>query len=161
MAKYKAKTTATKVDVDTFLDKIEPEQKRDDSRAITELMADLSGEPATMWGPSMVGFGKRHYQYESGNSGDIFVVGFAPRKQNIVLYLHGVVDHFPDDVKKLGKIKTGVGCIYFNKLEDIDTGLLRSLITRSLKLATSGEKDYSKQSERKAAAKPSTSRSKR
>jgi hypothetical protein len=149
--KYQAKTVVTKVDVDTFINKIESEQKRDDCRAITKIMADLSGEPATMWGSSMVGFGNKHYEYDSGHSGDTFVVGFAPRKQNIVLYLQGAIDSFPADVKKLGNVKTGVGCIYINKLEDIDTSALKTLIGKSIKLSGSGKKDVSKQSQPKPA----------
>ncbi len=93
-------------------------------------MKKASGEPAKMWGPHMVGFGTRHYQYESGRSGDIFRIGFAPRKANITLYLHGAVTNFADDVKKLGKIKSSVSCIYVNRLADLDMKVFESLLKK-------------------------------
>ena len=126
------KTQPTRVSVESFIDKIEPEQKRDDCRAIAKMMEEASGEEATMWGPSIIGFGSVHYQYESGRSGDICKIGFAPRKQNIVLYMAGIVGVHDADLEKMGKVKTGVGCIYINKLEEIDTKVLQKLIKKSL-----------------------------
>jgi len=132
MAKYKAKTVVTEQSVDSFLDGVEPETKRDDCRAIAKLMGEVSKEPATMWGPGIIGFGFRHYQYESGHSGDACLVGFAPRKQNIAMYLMGVAGNHDADLKKLGKFKVGGGCIYINKLEDVNTGVLKKLIKHGL-----------------------------
>jgi hypothetical protein len=134
MAKYKAKTVATPKSVDAYLDNIEPEVKRDDCRAIASLMAEVSKEPATMWGTGIVGFGSKHYQYESGHSGDMPLIAFAARKQNIVLYILDNVGNFEADLKKLGKYKAGVACIYINKLEDLDKAVLKKLIKTSLEL---------------------------
>lgn len=132
MAKYKAKTVETEKSVDSFLDKVEPETKRDDCRALAKIMSEVSKEPAKMWGPSIVGFGSYHYVYESGHSGDTCRIGFAPRKQNIVLYMYGIVDNHKDELKKMRKVKTGVGCIYFNKLADLDVKTLKDLMKKSL-----------------------------
>jgi len=131
MAKYQAKTIPTEKSVDAFLDKVEPEQKRDDCYAISKMMEQVTGEPATMWGTGIVGFGNVHYVYESGHSGDTCVIGFAPRKANIVLYLMGVAKH-PDELKKLGKIKTSKGCVYINKLETVDIKVLKDLMKKSV-----------------------------
>jgi hypothetical protein len=125
-------TVPTKVSVDKFLDKVEPEEKRDDCRAIVKMMEEVSGEPATMWGPAIIGFGKRHYVYESGREGDTCLIGFAPRKQNIVLYMGGIVGYHDAELKKMGKLKTGKGCIYINKLAEIDTKVFKQLMKKSL-----------------------------
>ena len=130
MAKYQAKTVATKQSVDKFLDAVEPEEKRDDCRAIAKMMEEVSGEPATMWGTSIIGCGSYHYQYESGHSGETCLIGFAPRKSNIVLYLMGLVGNV--DINKLGKVKTGKGCIYVNQLDDVDTKVLKAFMKKSM-----------------------------
>lgn len=126
-------TVATKGSVEAYFDKIPLEQKRDDCRAIAKLMSEVSGEPAVMWGPAIVGFGTHHYVYDSGREGDICKIGFAARKQNIVLYIVDSVEKNADDLKKLGKFKTGKGCIYINKLDDIDTTVLKNVMKKSLK----------------------------
>lgn len=132
MAK-KNKTVETGASVEKFLDTIEPEQKRDDCREIARMMAEVSNEPAKMWGPSIIGFGTHHYEYESGHSGDICRIGFAPRKTNIVLYVYGIIGEHDTLLKKMGKVKTSKGCIYINKLSDIDTKILKQVLIISLK----------------------------
>ncbi len=127
--KSQPKTVVTAESVDSFLKKAAGD-RLDDCKKIVALMKKASGEPAKMWGPHMVGFGTRHYQYESGRSGDIFRIGFAPRKANITLYLHGAVTNFADDVKKLGKIKSSVSCIYVNRLADLDMKVFESLLKK-------------------------------
>lgn len=144
MAAYKAKTIPTKKSVDAFLDKVEPEGKRDDCKALVKLMSEVSKEPAKMWGPGIVGFGQYHYEYESGHSGDACLVAFAPRKQNMVLYLPGIVAEYKDELKKLGKVKTSVGCIYFKKLDDLDIGVLKSITKKALTWVKKGEKPKGK-----------------
>ena len=84
-----------------------------------------------MWGPSIIGFGDYHYKYASGRENDWFMMGFSPRVQNITLYAMGGFD--PDLLKKLGKYKTGKGCLYINKLEDVDQKTLSELIKKSVK----------------------------
>src|ERR1051325_3058158 len=111
------KTVVNDKSVTKFLDKVEPEQKRDDCRAISKMMEEVTGEPPKMWGTGIVGFGEYHYVYASGHSGNSCLIGFAPRKSNIVLYLMGALTN-ADEIKKLGKVKTSKGCIYVNKLED-------------------------------------------
>lgn len=126
------KTLVNDSSVDKYLDKVEPEQKRDDCRAIKKMMEEVSGEPAKMWGTSIIGCGSYHYEYESGHSGDMCTIGFAPRKQNIVLYI-GDMSEYPAEIKKLGKVKTSKACVYFNKLADLDEKVLRDLMKKSLK----------------------------
>jgi hypothetical protein len=127
-----AKTKPTEQSVEGFLEQLADEQVRDDCFAIVKLMKKVTGEKPKMWGPSIVGFGKYHYRYESGHEGDSCLAGFSPRKQNITLYV------LPDAVghaalmKKLGKHKAGKGCIYIKKLDDIDTGVLEKLIAQSV-----------------------------
>jgi hypothetical protein len=91
-----------------------------------------------MWGTSIIGFGDHHYVYESGREGDWFIAGFSPRVQNLTLYMMGGFDQ--ELMKKLGKYKTGKGCLYINKLEDVDTKVLNKLITTSVKKAKASSK---------------------
>jgi hypothetical protein len=117
--------------VDAFIAAIEDERKREDSRALVELMERVTGGKPAMWGPSIVGFGDLHYKYESGREGDWFKVGFSPRKQNLTLY---ITDYIQDDdplLAKLGKFTTGKACIYIKRLEDIDSEVLEQLVERS------------------------------
>jgi hypothetical protein len=130
MAK-KNKTTATRADPVGFIDKVKDEVKRRDSHELAALMQDIVGEPPTMWGPSIVGFGAVHYKYESGREGDICLTGFAPRASGLVLYLGPVIE----DAKlmaKLGKHKTGKGCLYIGKLDDVDRKVLRRVIEKAV-----------------------------
>jgi len=126
------KTKPTEQSVESFLDKIPDEQVRDDCKALIRLMKKVTGSAPKMWGPSIIGFGKYHYKYDSGHEGDSCITGFSPRKQNITLYLmSGFADH-GDLLKKLGKHKTGKGCLYVKKLDDIDIDILESLIKQSV-----------------------------
>ena len=86
-----------------------------------------------MWGKSIVGFGKYHYQYESGREGDFFLSGFSPRKQALTIYVMAGFSKFPKLMKKLGKYKTGKSCLYVKKLDDIEESVLTELINQSLK----------------------------
>ncbi len=132
MAELKTKKTAQSVEA--FFNKIPDQQKRADSLAILAMMKDITGEKPRMWGESIVGFGDYHYKYASGREGDWFRTGFSPRKQNITLYLgFDVVGDHSDLIKKLGKYKTGKGCLYINKLADIDVAVLREMIKRTVK----------------------------
>lgn len=127
------KTKATDVKVEDFLDLIEPAQKRNDAYVLLELMGKLTGKSGKMWGPSIVGFGKYHYKYESGHEGDSCVGAFSPRKTNHVIYLmSGFAENDKVLLKKLGKHKTSKGCLYINKLEDIDLDILEKLIRKSI-----------------------------
>src|SRR5690242_18182119 len=105
------KTQKTTVGVSDFLKSIDDEKKRQDSMALVELMKQVSGKEPKMWGPSIIGFGDAHYKYESGREGDWFQVGFAPRKQNLALYLRGGLPTYESLLGRLGKHKTAKGCI--------------------------------------------------
>jgi hypothetical protein len=130
------KTKATTGNVESFLSKVEPEQKRKDSFALLEMFEKVTGEKAVMWGTSIIGFGKYHYKSErSTQEGDWMLVGFSPRKQNLTLYiLHGN-DKSQELLAKLGKYKTSGGsmggCLYINKLSDVNVEVLTSLIKTS------------------------------
>jgi hypothetical protein len=101
----------TDTDVATFISGIQDSQKRADCEALVTLMSDVTGEPPTMWGPSVVGFGTYHYRYASGRAGTWFVLGFSPRKQNLTLYLSSYLDQYRDLLQGLGKQSTGTGCL--------------------------------------------------
>ena len=126
------KTQPHEGDVRAYLASIEPEKKRDDASKILALMEDVTGEPATMWGDSMIGFGKYHYKYKSGREGEWFLTGFAPRKQNLTLYIMAGFDEYGALLGKLGKYKTGKSCLYIKKIEDVDESVLRELVVKSV-----------------------------
>lgn len=133
MAKAELKTKETGASVEDFLNGISEPQKRNDAVAICELMKRLSGEVPKMWGPSIVGFGSTHLKYESGRELDWMRTGFSPRKANLTLYLTDGIARHPELIEKLGKHKTGVGCLYLRSLSDIDIDVLEKLISASLK----------------------------
>ena len=126
------KTRATNQDPRDFLNTIEPEQKRRDGFALLEMFQKITGEKAIMWGTSIVGFGKYHYKSErSTQEGDWPLVGFSPRKQNLPLNLMGGIAHNTSLLEKLGKHKKSVGCLYINKLSDVDEKILTMMIAKS------------------------------
>lgn len=129
------KTKPNEQSVVDFLNAVEPEQKRSDALILLELMQRLSAENPVMWGGSIVGFGTYRYRYASGREGDWFRIGFSPRKQNFSLYLSfcDAENEMVDELERLGKHKTGKGCIYFNKLADIQIPVLEEMIQKALK----------------------------
>jgi hypothetical protein len=127
------KTKPTEQSVENFLNTIPDEQKRADAFAIVKLMKQVTRAEPKMWGSSIVGFGSYHYKYASGHEGDMCLVGFSPRKQNFTLYLMLGLANYTDLLKKLGKHKTGKGCLYINKLADVDVPTLKELIKQSVK----------------------------
>jgi hypothetical protein len=124
------KTQETDQSVQTFLEGVEDERKRADSFDLLQLIQEVTGEPPRMWGSAIVGFGKYHYRYDSGREGDSPLVGFSPRKQNLTLYVSDL-DKLEGLLNRLGKHKTGKGCLYINRLADVDTTVLRELVERS------------------------------
>lgn len=125
------KTVETERGVDDFLDAAEPPLRRDEGRALAEMMAHVTGQPARMWGPSIVGFGRYSYRYASGHSGEMCRIGFSPRKAKLVLYLPGVVSGEVPGLADLGKYTTGKGCLYLARLEHADAVVLERLIAGS------------------------------
>ena len=133
MAKAELKTKVNKASVEGFLNKVKDEAVRNDCFEILTMMKQVTKEEPKMWGPSIVGFGSYHYKSKSGREGDWMLTGFSPRKQNLTLYLMGGFDEQKDLLKKLGKYKTSVGCLYIKKLEDVDKKVLKTLVTASVK----------------------------
>ena len=126
------KTKKNEASVEDFLAAIEPERKRADSRAVVELMKKVTGDEPAMWGTSIVGCGSHHYKYDSGREGDWMKVGFAPRKQNLTLYIMSGFSRFDELMAKLGKHSTGKSCLYIKKLEDVDLEVLEELMRESV-----------------------------
>lgn len=127
------KTQATPVCVDEFLATIEPEQKREEARQLTALFAKVTGFEPVMWGPSIIGYGRYHYVYESGREGDFLATGFSPRKaQHSIYILPGYTDFGPI-LARLGKHSKGKACLYVKRLSDIDMDVLAELIAAGLK----------------------------
>src|SRR6476660_6264072 len=122
------KTQVTKASVDKFLQGIRDEKKREDCYQILKIMKRATKSEPKMWGPSIIGFGDYHYKYASGRENDWFMMGFSPRVQNITLYAMGGFDI--ELLKKLGRHKTGKGCLYINKLSDVDTRVLKKIIEK-------------------------------
>lgn len=126
------KTRANDASVEAYLEAIEPESRRQDCRELCQLMAELSGEPAVMWGSSIVGFGSYRYRYASGREGDWMLVGFANRKQSLTLYVMAGFDGYAELLARLGKHKTGKSCLYIARLEQVDRQALRELVAASI-----------------------------
>lgn len=133
MAKSSNKTIETKNSVDDFLNAVADETKRNDSFQLKTLMQKHSGFEARMWGPSIVGFGTYHYKYASGREGDAPLVGFSPRAKEISLYLYQDFTEREKLLQQLGKHRSGAGCVYIKKLQDINIEVLAKLITTSVK----------------------------
>jgi hypothetical protein len=126
------KTQATDASVEAFLARVEPEQRRGDARIILDLMTRISGEPAVMWGPSIIGFGRCRYRYDSGREGEMARIGFSPRKPSLVLYIVGGFPRHDTLMAQLGTFTAGKSCLYIKKLSDVDMGVLEALIVESL-----------------------------
>ena len=125
------KTTPTQSSVTAFLNKIDDEKVREDCITIAALMQTVTKLEPIMWGSSIVGFGLRHYVYESGREGDTVVIGFSPRKQNIAIYLQGGVNELGNELAALGKHKTGKGCLYIKSLKDVNAKVLEDMFVKA------------------------------
>ena len=126
------KTKATDVAVAEFLSQVEPERRRSDAQRLDQVFREASGFAPRMWGPSIIGYGRYHYKYESGREGDFLATGFAPRKANLVIYIMPGYTDFSAILSRLGKHKIGKSCLYINKLDDIDIGVLKELIVAGI-----------------------------
>lgn len=126
------KTKLTKLSVAAFIDAIPDSTRRADAKALVRLMQNAAGEKPKMWGPSIIGFGSYHYKYDSGREGDMPLIGFSPRKAATVLY--GLIGSSDSKVflPKLGKHTTGKGCLYIQKLADVDQQVLEGMVVKSL-----------------------------
>lgn len=131
MAKNEPKTKLNDASVEDFLNTVENEIVRADCRKIAGLMSDATAAPPKMWGANIVGFGTRTVKYASGKEAEWMVIGFSPRKANITLYLSTGEAWNEELLSKLGKHKTGMGCLYFKRLSDVDEEVLEELIKES------------------------------
>lgn len=129
------KTKPTSESADTFLNKIQDTQKRKDCFEIMKLMQAVTKEKPVMWGSAIIGFGSYHYVYESGREGDFLFIGFAPRKQNISIYLMGGLKAVQPELSKLGKYKIGGGCLYIKSLSDVNTTVLKKIFAKAFREA--------------------------
>jgi hypothetical protein len=126
------KTKVNDANVEDFISSVDNDKRRKDGFVLLEIFKRITGETPKMWGPSIIGFGQYHYKSaKSSQEGDWMLTGFSPRKQNLTLYIMHGVENEKELLKKLGKHKTGMGCMYINKLEDVDIKVLEGLITKS------------------------------
>jgi hypothetical protein len=125
------KTKQNRASVSAFLKSVENDQRRKDSQELLAMMKAVTGKAPKMWGDSIVGFGAYHYKYKTGREGDWMVTGFSPRKQNLTVYIMPGFSKYQALLKRLGKYKTSVSCLYLNKLDDIDRKVLKQLVARA------------------------------
>lgn len=129
--KTELKTKPTEVSVRDFIAGVDNPKRRADAQTALSMYKAITGLDPKMWGPSIIGYGSYHYRYESGREGDMCAAGFSPRGSAMVFYVMGGV---PDDdplFRRLGKFKIGKSCLYVNKLEDVDVGVLGQILARS------------------------------
>jgi hypothetical protein len=138
------KTKKTGASVSEFINAVEDEQRRKDCKAIAALMRKATKSKPAMWGPSIVGFGKFEYVDRAKQTHQWFQCGFSPRKAALTLYLMGGYPKDAESLKKLGRVKTGGGCLYIKSLDDVNTSVLRSTIAQSLKRIKAGRINYAK-----------------
>ncbi|GAA2713381.1 hypothetical protein GCM10010429_31880 [Micromonospora olivasterospora] len=128
-------TVPTDASVEDFLAAVPDERRRADARRLCGVLREVTGEPAVMWGPSIVGFGSYRYAYASGRTGDWPLVAFSPRKQQLVVYLvAGFEERHASTLARLGPHKTGKGCLYLRRLDDVDDAALRELVERTVRV---------------------------
>ena len=128
-----AKTQPTGESVAAFLDRVPDEERRADCHTLVKLMRAATGEDPVMWGTSIVGFGRYRYTYASGREGEWPIVGFAPRKNDLTLYIMPGFEPFAALMEKLGRHKTGKSCLYVKRLADVDGKVLAQLLGASVK----------------------------
>ena len=126
------KTKPTDIDPVDFIGSVEHDTRREDAETLLELMSKLTGYEPKMWGPSIIGFGRYHYEYESGRAGDWMMVGFSPRKASQVIYLMPGYLDLDDQLSRLGKHKIGKSCLYINKLADVDLAVLEEMVQHAI-----------------------------
>ena len=127
------KTKPTNASVKEFLNQISDEERRNDCFTVAKIMEEITGEKPKMWGPSIVGFGTRHYKYASGREGDWPITAFSPRKKDLTLYVMMGLENHEELMEKLGKHSTGKACLYIKRLSDLHIPTLKKLIKMSVK----------------------------
>ena len=128
-------TLPTGESADDFIAAVPDDARRADAERLSGLLSEWTGEPAAMWGTSIIGFGSYRYRYDSGHEGTAPLVGFAPRKGNLVVYLvGGAEERYPKLLEELGPHKLGKGCLYLKRLDDVDHETLRALVDRTVQV---------------------------
>ena len=125
------KTKPTTLSVEDFVKAIDDPRRREDCLTLIALMKEATKCEPKMWGSSIVGFGDHHYRYESGHEGDTFILGFSPRKDALTVYMCAGIERFRQTLDQLGKHKTGKGCLYIRRLEDVDESVLATLLKKA------------------------------
>lgn len=125
------KTKATEVDVEEFILKVENDVRRNDSFKVVEIFKSITDQEPKMWGPTIIGFGKYHYKYDSGHEGDMPIAAFSPRKDSLVFYFSNFEGR-DELMEKLGKHKEGKACVYVKKLDDINLSILEEITRASI-----------------------------
>lgn len=125
------KTVKNNASVEDFLNAVEHTTRKKDAFTLLEMMKEITGEQAAMWGDSIVGFGEYHYKYDSGREGDFLMIGFSPRKTSTTLYIMNGFDRYDELLGQLGKHKTGRSCLYITNLKNVDLDILQTLIKES------------------------------
>ncbi|MDX2376406.1 DUF1801 domain-containing protein [Microbacterium sp. LRZ72] len=128
-------------DVGALIAKAGSAARRRDAVALVDLMREVSGHEPELWG-SIIGFGRCHYRYPTGNEGDSPIIGFAPRKQASTIYLLDGIDAHREVLDALGPHKTGVGCLYLQDVSAVDLDVLRGILARSFRYVTDGGGEY-------------------
>lgn len=128
----------TDASVREFVDAVPSDARRRDAETLIEIMERVTGETPRMWGPTIIGFGRYHYEYASGREGDAAAAGFSPRKAATTIYLPDGVGAYADELERLGEHTTGVGCLYLKHLDRVDLGVLESIVEQSYRRVTAG-----------------------
>ena len=126
------RTQPTGESVEAFIDSVDHEGRREDARRLDTIFRETTGFVPQMWGPSIIGYGRYHYRYDSGREGDFLATGFSPRKANMVLYILPGYAEFGPILDRLGKHRAGASCLYLGRLSGVDEGALRELIMAGL-----------------------------
>jgi hypothetical protein len=129
------KNKVTDRSVEEYLHRMDDSQKREDSFTLLDLMEEITGMKAQLWGNGIIGFGSYHYRYTSGHEGDAPYAGFAARQGNLMVSFMDGLENYEEDLKKLGKHKRGSVSLYIKRLEDIDLETLKAMIEKSFKFA--------------------------
>ncbi len=132
MAKYELKTKATAVAPKDFIAAMEDGTRKKDAEVLLKWMTKVTGLKPKMWGPSIIGFGRYAYTYDTGHSGEFMMTGFSPRKANMVLYILPGYTDISDTLARIGKHKIGKSCLYINKLADVDMDVLEEIVRQGV-----------------------------
>jgi hypothetical protein len=131
----------SKKSVEALIDAVPGDGRRNDARRLRDMLAEWTGEPAALWGASIIGFGLYRYRYDTGREGTAPLVGFSPRKAHLVVYLvGGFAERYSTQLERLGPHRAGKGCLYLKRLADVDHEVLRGLVERTVRVHLGAER---------------------